>query len=645
MTDGSPPESGQVEPGPDQPTGRVLSGRYSLGRAIGTGASGTVYAAHDLGMGRHVAVKVLHEALAGDPVFVERLGVEARIAAGLQHPNILTVYDWGVDGSAYLVTEYLAGGSLRSLLDTGRTLSHSQALVVGLEVCKALDHAHQMGVVHRDLKPANLLFNQDGHLKVSDFGLASALAETSRTDIFVEGIVGTARFASPEQAKGQPLDGRSDVYALALVLVESVTGHLPFVEDTLLGTLRARRRRDVPVPASMGPIGPAVARAGVVDANRRPAAGELGRLLLDASAGLLRPEPLPLVGPGEIGAAPLSGEVPVVPKTKAPAESRPEKVVGPNRRAPWALVAVLMVVVAVLGGAALWQASQESTTRVPLLLGADEEEATTMIEDAGWLVEPRYERRDGTRQGQVLATDPAFGVQLEEGGTIVLVVSLGSTRVAVPAGLVGLSLGEATRLLEAADLTAGTVAEVHDDEVEAGMVLQVAAIATELPRGAGVDLIVSAGAAPRTVPVGLVEGSAEEAVAALTALGLAPALVEAHDESMEVGAVVSLNPAPDEEVPLGSDIEVIVSIGPAPRPVPDVVGLGLVAAEERLATAGFRVIEVVGPTEGATIASQAPPAYEELSPAERVVLVLEGGELPIQEPEDDVSENSGDPVD
>ena len=613
-------------PGPDQAPARVLGGRYALGRAIGTGASGTVYAAEDLDLGRHVAVKVLHEALAGDPVFVERLAQEARIVAGLQHPNILTVYDWGVDGSAYLVTEYLAGGSLRSLLDTGRTLSHSQALVVGLDVCQALDHAHQMGVVHRDLKPANLLFSQDGHLKVSDFGLASALAETSRTDIFVEGIVGTARFASPEQAKGQSLDGRSDVYALALVLVESVTGHLPFVEDTLVGTLRARRRRDVPVPASMGPLGPAVVQAGVVDPNRRPGAGEFGRLLLDASAGLLRPEPLPLVGPGEIGAAPLSGEVPVVPKTKAPAEPRPEKVVGPNRRAPWVLVAGLMVVGAVLGGAALWQGSQQSTARVPLLVGDDEVDAAATIVDAGWLAEPRYERRDGTREGQVLSTEPAFGAELEEGGTVVLVVSLGSTRVAVPTGLVGLSLPEATRLLEAAELTAGTVAEVHNDEVEAGMVLQVAAVAAELPRGSGVDLIVSAGAAPRTVPVGLVEGPAEEAVAALTALGLEPVVVEAHDEFIEAGAVVSLQPAPDEEVPFGSAIEVTVSVGPIPRPVPDVVGLGLVAAEDRLAAAGFRVVEVVGSAEGGTIASQAPPADEELSPVERVVLVLEGGE-------------------
>ncbi len=615
-----------MRPAPDQAPTRVLGGRYALGRAIGTGASGTVYAAEDLDLGRHVAVKVLHEALAGDPVFVERLAQEARIVAGLQHPNILTVYDWGVDGSAYLVTEYLAGGSLRSLLDIGRTLSHSQALVVGLDVCQALDHAHQMGVVHRDLKPANLLFSQDGQLKVSDFGLASALAETSRTDIFVEGIVGTARFASPEQAKGQSLDGRSDVYALALVLVESVTGHLPFVEDTLVGTLRARRRRDVPVPASMGPLGPAVVQAGVVDPNRRPGAGEFGRLLLDASAGLLRPEPLPLVGPGEIGAAPLSGEVPVVPKTKAPAEPRPEKVVGPNRRAPWVLVAGLMVVGAVLGGAALWQGSQQSTARVPLLVGDDEVDAAVTIAEAGWLAEPRYERRDGTREGQVLSTEPAFGAELEEGGTVVLVVSLGSTRVAVPTGLVGLSLPEATRLLEAVELTAGTVAEVHNDEVEAGMVLQVAAVAAELPRGSGVDLIVSAGAAPRTVPVGLVEGPAEEAVAALIALGLEPVVVEAHDEFIEAGAVVSLQPASDEEVPFGSAIEVTVSVGPIPRPVPDVVGLGLVAAEDRLAAAGFRVVEVVGSAEGGTIASQAPPADEELSPVERVVLVLEGGE-------------------
>ena len=599
-------------PGHEPMPARVLDGRYALGRALGTGASGTVYAADDLDLGRHVAVKVLHEALAGDPVFVERLGVEARTVGGLQHPSILTVYDWGVDGSAYLVTEYLAGGSLRSLLDTGRTLSHSQALVIGLEVCKALDHAHQMGVVHRDLKPANLLFSQDGHLKVSDFGLAGALAETSRTDIFVEGIVGTARFASPEQAKGQPLDGRSDVYALALVLVEAVTGHLPFVEDTLLGTLRARRRRDVPVPASMGPLGPAPA--------------------------LARPEPLPLVGPGEIGAAPLSGEVPLVPKSRPPEEPKPERTVGPTRRLPWAIVAALMVVGAVLGGAALWQGSQEVVPRVPLLVGADEDEAAATLTEAGWRVESRYERRDGTNEGQVLATEPGFGAELAEDGTVLLVVSLGPTRVPVPTGLVGHTLAEATRLLEQASLEVGTVSEAHDEALEAGVVLEVLAVAEELAPWSGVDLIVSAGAAPRTVPVGLVEGPADEAVAALNALGLEVVVTEANDEFVPAGSVVSLEPGSDTEVPRGSTVAVVVSLGPVPRAVPGVVGLELVAAEARLAAAGFRVIEVVGlPEEGepAPVASQQPAGGEEISPDQRVVLVLEGAEAPAEGDADD----------
>ncbi len=617
---------------------RVLDGRYALGRALGTGASGTVYAADDLDLGRHVAVKVLHEALAGDPVFVERLGVEARTVGGLQHPSILTVYDWGVDGSAYLVTEYLAGGSLRSLLDTGRTLSHSQALVIGLEVCKALDHAHQMGVVHRDLKPANLLFSQDGHLKVSDFGLAGALAETSRTDIFVEGIVGTARFASPEQAKGQPLDGRSDVYALALVLVEAVTGHLPFVEDTLLGTLRARRRRDVPVPASMGPLGPAVARAGSVDLANRPTAAEFGRLLLEAAPARARPEPLPLVGPGEIGAAPLSGEVPLVPKSRPPEEPKPERTVGPTRRLPWAIVAALMVVGAVLGGAALWQGSQEEVPRVPLLVGADEDEAAATLTEAGWRVESRYERRDGTNEGQVLATEPGFGAELAEDGTVLLVVSLGPTRVPVPTGLVGHTLAEATRLLEQASLEVGTVSEAHDEALEAGVVLEVLAVAEELAPWSGVDLIVSAGAAPRTVPVGLVEGPADEAVAALNALGLEVVVTEANDEFVPAGSVVSLEPGSDTEVPRGSTVAVVVSLGPVPRAVPGVVGLELVAAEARLAAAGFRVIEVVGlPEEGepAPVASQQPAGGEEISPDQRVVLVLEGAEAPAEGDADD----------
>ncbi len=608
----------------------MLGGRYVLGRAMGTGVTGTVYGADDRQLGRQVAVKVLHEALAGDPVFVQKFYAEARTVATLQHPNVLTIYDWGVDGSAYLVTEYLAGGSLRSLLDSGRTLSHSQALILGLEVCKALDYMHRSEIVHRDLKPANLLFSQDGHLKVSDFGLAAALAETSRTDIFVEGIVGTARFSSPEQAKGQLVDGRSDVYALALVLIEAVTGHVPFVEETLLGTLRARRRRDLPVPASMGPLGPAVAKAGSVDRSARPFADGFAKLLLQVSPALSRPEPLPLVGPGEVGAAPLSGEVPVIPKSKPLEERESTRTIGPTRRAPWVLVAAMIFVGSCLGGLALWEYSRESILRVPLLIGVEETEAVSIIVESGWAVEPRYERRDGTREGQVLATEPVFGYELPANETVVLVVSLGPPRVSVPTGLIGLTRDEAERLLESADLNVGRIVERYDERLALGIILEVAVLGDELAPGSDVDLVVSAGPAPRVIPVGLKEAPAIEALQALSALGLQPTILETYNEFVPAGDVVSLNPGPDVEIASGSLIEVVVSIGPIPRPVPDVIGLRLAAAEELLAAGGFRIVEVLGPERDGEISivlSQDPVAGEEVSPSSRVVLFLESNQL------------------
>src|SRR4051812_37842241 len=205
--------------------GRVLGGRYRLTAPVGTGASAQVFLADDVRLRRRVAVKVLPPALAEDEAFLRRFRAEARAAAALSHPNLVAVFDWGEDDGPYLVLEYLGGGSLRSLLDTGTLLSPAQALLVGLEATRALDIAHRRGFVHRDIKPANLLFGEDGRLRIADFGLARALSETAWTEH--GSLVGTARYAAPEQARGGRVDGKADVYALGLVIVESVTGAVP----------------------------------------------------------------------------------------------------------------------------------------------------------------------------------------------------------------------------------------------------------------------------------------------------------------------------------------------------------------------------------------------------------------------------------
>ncbi|MCU1453668.1 MAG: hypothetical protein JWN46_1814, partial [Acidimicrobiales bacterium] len=284
--------------------GRVLGGRYRIVAPIGIGASAQVFLADDARLRRRVAVKMLHDALADDAEFLRRFRAEARAAAALGHPHVMAVYDWGDDGTAFIVTEYLAGGSLRALLDAGELLSPSQALLVGVEAARALDYAHRRGFVHRDIKPANLLFGEDGRLRIADFGLARALAEAAWTE--PQGaVLGTARYASPEQAKGETLTGKADVYSLALVLIEAVTGAVPFVADTTLGTLMARLDRPLPVPDELGPLQRVLERAGRADPAERIDARTLAGGLLAAARALPRPVALPLAG-----ALPVEGAVP-----------------------------------------------------------------------------------------------------------------------------------------------------------------------------------------------------------------------------------------------------------------------------------------------------------------------------------------------
>src|SRR5215211_2343208 len=234
--------------------GRVLADRYRLLAPIGSGGSGRVYVADDVRLRRRVAVKVLHGALADDAGFLRRFRAEAQLAASLQHPNVVTVFDWGEEAVPFMVLELLAGGSLRGMLDEGIRLTPAQAAHTGRYVATALSYAHSRGLVHRDVKPANLLFDEHGTVRVADFGLARALAEASWTEP-TGALVGTARYAAPEQGTGATLDARADLYALGVVLIESVTGRVTRpVTDSMSTTpsaYRSARASSVaPVPCS-----------------------------------------------------------------------------------------------------------------------------------------------------------------------------------------------------------------------------------------------------------------------------------------------------------------------------------------------------------------------------------------------------------
>ena len=287
--------------------GRVLGKRYRLLSALGTGASAHVYLAEDVSLQRHVAVKVLQPGLATDEAFLKRFRAEARSVASLNHPHVLRVFDWGDDADGpYLVLEYLGGGSLRDLLDRDIRLSHSQAAQLGTEVAQGLAYAHARGLVHRDIKPANLLFDEEGRVRVADFGVARALAEAAWTEP-AGAMVGTARYISPEAAEGKPVDGRADVYSLALVLYEAVTGTVPFVTDTTMGTLAARIGQPLPHDAALGPLDDVLARAAAPDVAARLDAAGLAARLGALAAALPTPAPLPLVIPHLEAAAPIAG--------------------------------------------------------------------------------------------------------------------------------------------------------------------------------------------------------------------------------------------------------------------------------------------------------------------------------------------------
>jgi serine/threonine-protein kinase len=638
--------------------GRVLSGRYRLLAPVGSGASAQVFLADDTRLRRRVAVKLLHAALSDDEAFLRRFRAEAQAAAALNHPHILAVYDWGEDDTPYLVTEYLGGGSLRSILDGGRRLDPSQALLVGLEAGRALDHAHRRGFVHRDIKPANLLFGEEGRLRIADFGLARALAEAAWTEP-AGAVLGTARYASPEQARGELVTGRSDVYSLALVLVEAVTGAVPFAADTTIATLMARVERAMEVPESLGALRSIVAKAGQSDPDDRPDAGALVIGLMAAASELPRPSPLPLAsatavhaetgadaqtllppGPRPPGGddftrpvgfpsdgvgqpdAPTNGQ----PGAVAPADQRSRRqrrrqrkavrraaiAAGTKRRRRWLRVAVPLLLVALIGTAAAIAATRMRVPShdVPSLEGLTEAQALALVDENGWEVERREGREDGSTPGDVIDQQPESGVSLEEGETVVLTISVGNTLTPVPAELVGAAVGDAQAAIEAASLVLGEVVRQFDEAVPADVVIALAeGTPAELPKGDPVGLVVSDGPAPRTVPEVAAGSTFEQARDALAAVQLGAEKKEQFSETVPAGQLIGLDPAPGDQVARDSTVDVIISKGPEIITVPDVRGKSVAEAVQILEGAGFKIAGVVGnPTK--TVLATDPQAGE-----------------------------------
>ncbi len=605
--------------------GRVLAGRYLLHGAVGTGASGRVYVAEDTRLRRRVAVKVLHAALAEDAAFLRRFRAEAQLAAALHHPHIVTVHDWGDDDVPFMVLELLEGGSLRSMLDQNTLLTVSQAARVGRDVASALEYAHVRGVLHRDIKPANLLFDEHGIVRVADFGLARALAEASWTEP-AGAVFGTARYASPEQARGAQLDARSDLYSLALVLVESVTGRLPFAADTTLGMLTARTLQPIEATEALGPLEPVIDRVGAVEpSDRYPDAATMHQAIADAADALPPPGPLLLAGmvdradPHPTRAAPeraaplfdqdavevrRDGHPPDATRDAEPVRER--RTPGERRLVPW-IVSVVLILTVGFAAAAFAQVSSAKPISIPGLRGLSVEGATKAARAAGLDLSVGATRAAPDPKGTVIAQSPASGV-FTRSRQVSVVVSAGPTDVSVP-NIVNTPWRAAGPALDAAGLMyAPNPRSLPSETIAAGNVLTVSpAAGTRVAPDATVTVVLSSGHAPVAVP-DVSKKPFADAVRLLTAAHFKAqrAPTDEFSSTVKSGSVIATNPPMKTKAPYGSTVVVRVSKGPDLVVVPDVTFETIEQATADLAAAGLRVGTVANYRPGGVVMTQKP---------------------------------------
>lgn len=644
--------------------GRVLGGQYRLIAPIGSGASGHVFLADDVRRHMQVAVKVMHQGIARDGVFRKRFLREAELIAKISHPNIVAIHDWSNadEDELYLVLEYLAGGTLRGLLDTGYLLNLGQVRKLGIEAAGALAAAHARGYVHRDIKPANLLFADDSTLRIADFGLAASLIDAALTEPGA-GPIGTARYAVPEQASGERLDTSADVYALGLVLIEAATGTVPLLAETMAGIIMCRGSQAVPVPESLGPLRPIIEKMGQPNPQDRPSAADVIRELSALEGPDLRNDlALPLVGALDIRHKSAgedhtvmvgsrffddsdSAELPPHEGGSARASRGSERNLDgladlgqptglASRRVsrPQAIVAALTLVVLVAGGWFGWQAIKPPSAKVPnvdtLMLDEARAQLAGVQRNAGdglsWKIIVKKAFNETVQRGAVISQDPAAGRRLDDGGKITLTVSDGPPPVNVPSDLAGKPEADVEAELVAAGLAKGAVATAADETLPAGQLLTWRSGEVDrpasLPKGSPVDLVFSSGPAPRVVP-DLTGLTLDAAGAELAKISLGMTAIEEFHPTIAAGKVIRTKEATGSEVPRDSKVTVVVSKGPDLVTVPAVKGLSLEEAYDRIEGAGLVVGEVYGNGRGKPDSTD-PDVGEKVARGTKVDIIL-----------------------
>jgi beta-lactam-binding protein with PASTA domain/predicted Ser/Thr protein kinase len=614
---------------PDVTEGSVVDGRYRVLRRLGSGGMADVWLAEDAHLQRQVALKVLHRRFAQDQEFVQRFQREAESAAGLQHPNIVSVFDRGqVEGTYYIAMQYIDGPTLKQLIDRG--LTPEQAVTEIRQVLEAARFAHRNGVVHRDLKPQNVIVDAEGKAVVTDFGIARAgVSEITQTG----SVMGTPHYLSPEQAQGFDVTAVSDLYSIGVILYEALTGRVPFEADSAVAVAMKQVSQTPLRPSSINPaVSPAldavVMRALEKDPGQRFQNADAFIAALDAA----------LKAPASGGTADFAALPPVVAVPEEPVEEEPRR-----RWLLWALAAAIAI--GLLVGLLL---TRDTDTEVPKVTGNQLNVAIALLQQDGFAVGEvkRVEREvapntvleqdpAASPPGDQAALDCAFLTLFCSKPEVTLTVSNGPGSSEVPA-TAGLSREEATEKLEAAGFDA-QVQTISSDAVEEGLVIHSEPSAGETAtNGSAVTLVVSAGPKRAKVPV-LVGSQRRLAVQQIRGRGLTPSVSEEESDS-PAGEVIGQSPSAGSEVEAGSAVAIVVSSGKQRAKVPNVVGKLRAEAVQAVREAGLSptVEEEETEVEGKVgrAIDQFPPFGSELEPGETVTIVVGKRTAPVPEAEE-----------
>ena len=638
----------------------VFDGRYRILRKLGSGGMANVYLAEDEDLGRRVAIKILNDRYANDDLFIERFRREAKAAAGLSHPNIVSIYDRGeAEGTYYIAMEVIEGRSLKELILTRGALPVAQSVAFAKQLLEALRFAHRHGIIHRDIKPHNVLAStderakrHDTRLKVTDFGIArhgaSQMTEAGS-------IMGTAQYLSPEQARGAPVTAASDLYSAGVVLYEMLTGKVPFNGDSAI-EIAMKHVTEAPKPPShlRSEIPPALdqvvlrslskdpedryqtADDFIEDLERVEAGLPLSRETSDAATALLATVPVAGGTTEVLPRTPATRVAPPRPPVKQPPRVPPpyppEYRYGdrpPRRRRflPWLLVLLFLAAAGIAGWYVYNQIQEQleasEPVGVPNVVGLERQLAVAKLEEAGLEADVEEQPDPEALPGIVFEQNPRAGSRLQKGDSVTILVSTGPRKVDVPR-LVGKQYDEAIQILDDAGLK-WRKEEVFSKKPPGQVVRQNPKAGEQLAEGSAVILTVSKGIERVAVP-DVLRQTEESARQELAAAGFEVQVVEQSSSDTPAGVVFAQSPDPGTEAPKGSTVQINVSTGPEQAPVPDVIDQDEQTAKQTLRDAGFRVrvnrVDTEDPLQDGVVVEQDPVGGTEAELGSEVTIVV-----------------------